>query len=81
MLIHALVLALTVAGEPGSPQGTPIEVYDGVKVTAQQIQDAKSKAVQAYSGEIERIYVGQLVHPFPNREFTSTSRVKSSERT
>jgi hypothetical protein len=70
MVVHALLLVLAVASEPSdAAKQIPIEVYDGVKVTPEQIQDVKSKALKAFSGEVGRIYVGQLVHPFANKGF------------
>lgn len=69
-MVQALLLVLSVVGgSPESPPDIPVEAHDGVSVTDEQIRDVKSRAAKAYSGEIDRIYVGQLVHPFANVGF------------
>ncbi len=70
MLGHVLLLTLYLGADPPlASQDIPIELHDGVDVTAEQIRTVKEEAAKAFPGEIDRIYVGQLVHPFSNVGF------------
>jgi hypothetical protein len=70
MPLYALLLALSVGADlRAAPKEARVKLFDLVGVSAEQIENATAKAKQAFSGEIESIYVGQLRPPLTDIGF------------
>jgi hypothetical protein len=61
------VYSFAQAGEYKEPvKEIPIETFDDVSITPYQIEKAKQIAKNVCDREIEKIYVGQIMHPLPD---------------